>query len=94
MCLVESDLVFSIDIPVGHKSCKIRILGNDTMQLLVANCLRKECVLDDRSCVLYVSSNIELYWEEHCYVEARYNSNTNLLRVSLNQQTVFEQVIP
>lgn len=85
--------VYSVDVPVGHKSCSVKVLPSNELCLYVANCLRKKSTLDVSSDILYVSSNIELYWEEHSYVEARYDCVKHTLQVRVNHQTVFEQNI-
>ena len=85
--------VYSVDIPVGHKSCSVTVLPNNELRLYVENCLRKKSTLDEGSEILYVSSNIELYWEEHSYVEARYDCVKHTLQVSVNQQSVFDETI-
>lgn len=91
--LAPVEPVYSVDIPVGHKSCTVMVLPNNELRLYVANCLRKTSTLDDGSEVLYISSNIELYWEEHSYVEALYDCVKHTLQVRVNQQIVFEQNI-
>ena len=91
--LAPVEPVYSVNIPVGHKSCTVMVLPNNEMRLYVANCLRRRSTLDDGSETLYVSSNIELYWEEHCYVEARYNCAKHTLHVTVNQQTVLDTTI-
>lgn len=69
------------------------VLPNNELRLYIANCLRKKNTREDRSEILYVSSNIELYWEEHSYVEALYDCVQHTLQVRVNQQIVFEQNI-
>lgn len=91
--LAPVEPVYSVDIPVGHKSCTVMLLPNNELRLYVANCLRKTGTLGDGSEILCVSSNIELYWEEHSYVEARYDCVKHTLQVRVNQQTVFDKTI-
>ena len=88
---VES--VYSVDIPVGHKSCTVMMLPSNELRLYVANCLRKTSTLEDGSEILYVSSNVELYWEEHHFIEARYDCTNRTLQVSVNRRTVFETLL-
>ncbi|MYD44785.1 MAG: hypothetical protein F4W92_00295 [Gammaproteobacteria bacterium] len=85
--------VYSVNIPVGHKSCTVTVLRNNELRLYVANCLRKKGTLDESSEILLVSSNIELYWEEHSYVEARYDCVKHTLQIRVNQRTVFNKTI-
>lgn len=91
--LAPVEPVYSVDIPVGHKSCTVMVLPNNELRLYVANCLRKRGTPEDGSEISCVSSNIELYWEEHSYVEAMYDCMKHTLQVRVNQQIVFEQNI-
>ncbi|MXZ43798.1 MAG: hypothetical protein F4Z01_02285 [Gammaproteobacteria bacterium] len=87
------EAVYSVDIPVGHKSCTVRVLPDNELRLYVANCLRKRSNLKDGFEIQYVSSNVELYWEEHHFIEARYDCTNRTLQVSVNRRTVFETFV-
>lgn len=91
--LAPVESVYSVDIPVGHRSFTVKVLNNNELRLYVANCLRKASTLEDGSPILYVSSNVELNWEEHRFIEARYDSTVCTLIVSVNRRTVFEKVV-
>ena len=51
--------------------------------------LRKRRESSDRQ-PQYVWTNVELNWEEHHYVEARYWADTDQLKLTVNGDTVFE----
>ena len=85
--------VFSVDIPVGRKSCTVKVLNYNELQLYIENCLRKTCSLIDGSTILYVSSNVELHWEEHHFIEARFDCTKRTLHVTVNRHTVFDTVL-
>lgn len=91
--LAPVESVYSFDIPVGHKSFTVKVVNNNELRLYVANCLRKTSSLVEGSTILYVSSNVELNWEEHRFIEARFDCTLSTLHVSVNRQTVFEKVV-
>lgn len=93
MSLAPVKTVYSVDIPIGHKSCTVRVLPDNELRLYVANCLRKRSTLEDGFDILYVSSNVELYWEEHHFIQARYDCTSRTLQVTVNRQTVFETTV-
>ena len=68
----------------------VRITEDHTLQLLVAGCLRKERPRSDRE-PQYVWSNVELEWEEHHYIEARYWHSSGRLLVTINGDAVFDE---
>ncbi|MCY4656750.1 MAG: hypothetical protein OXC80_08030 [Gammaproteobacteria bacterium] len=74
--------VFDLD----HKEFLIEIDAKRGLELYVDGCLRKRDSSTDN--VLYVWTNIELLWEEHKFVEARYYRNSDDLRVTVNRSPV------
>ena len=38
----------------------------------------------------YVSTNVELEWEEHHYIEARYRPTQNRLRIAVNGSPIYD----
>ena len=69
-----------------HKQFEIKIAPHESLELYVDGCLRKRDAT--KKPVLYVWTNIELLWEEHKYVEARYNRTTEELTVTVNRNRV------
>ena len=80
-----------LEFELEHKRFYVRIDADHALELLVDNCVRKRDATD--SSVAYVWTNIELNWEEHRYVEARYSRATQNLHVTVNRETVFNEQI-
>ena len=79
-----------IELPLGHKSFSLVLRANDDLELYVDNCLRKRDSARD-SQVRYVWTNVELHWEEHRFVEARFNRRNRRLQVTVNREEVLSQ---
>ena len=77
------------DFQHRHKRYFIRITDEETLELYVDNCLRKDRPKSARE-PQYVWTNVELEWEEHHYIEARYWSSGRRLRVTVNGEEVFD----
>ena len=84
-----SDAVLVFDLE--HKQFVIRVDETNALELHVDNCLRKRD--DSRDPVGYVWTNIELNWEEHRYVEARLSRESRSLHVTVNRETVFNELL-
>jgi len=72
-----------------HKPIRIRLADDGALELYVDDCLRKRRARGSRE-PQYVWTNVELEWEEHHYVEARYWAKDDLLRVTINREPLFE----
>ena len=70
----------------------IRLTDTGTLQLFLDNCLRKERPPGARE-PQYVWTNVELEWEEHHYIEARYWAGARRLQVTINREPVLEEVL-
>lgn len=79
-----------IDLPLGHKSFSLVLKANDDLELYVDNCLRKRDSAVG-SQVRYVWTNVELHWEEHRFVEARFDRRDRRLHVTVNREEVLSQ---
>ena len=79
----------TVDLPVGHKTVRVAVTPDGGLELWLDGCLRKRRERSDRD-PLYVWTNVELYWEEHRYVEARYYRRGRL-EVAVNGDTVYEE---
>ena len=79
-------------LPLDHKDYVVRVTHDGALELWVDNCLRKRDATKDP--VLYVWTNIELHWEEHRWVEARFNRSEGSLHVTVNGITALETVLP
>ena len=66
------------------------IADDGGLELWLDACLRKRCEPSERE-PLYVWTNIELDWEDHNYVEARYYSLRGELNVTVNGAPILER---
>ena len=80
------------DIPHRHRTFTL-VVTDDALELWLDGCLRKRRAASARQ-PLYVWTNIELDWEEHHYVEARYHSVRRELLVTINGEPIIEQRLP
>ena len=78
------------DIPLHHRAFSIVVADDDGLELWLDGCLRKRRDPSPRD-PLYVWTNVELDWEEHHYVEARYFRNTRQLKVTINGAPILER---
>ena len=81
-----------IDFQHRRKSFQIRLPESGELELYVDGCLRKRRVRGERS-PQYVWTNLELEWEEHHYIEARYWAAERRLAVTINGEPIFDQVL-
>ena len=63
-----------------------------TLELYVDDCLRKDRTIGERE-PQYVWTNVELEWEEHHYLEARYWASNQRLQVTINRREVIDRVL-
>ena len=80
------------DFQHRHKHYYIRLTDEGTVELYVDDCLRKDRPRTGRE-PQYVWTNVELEWEEHHYIEARYWQSTGRLQVTINGGPVFDEVV-
>ena len=76
-----------------HKEFELKITDAGTVELYLDNCLRKKRNRGTRE-PQYVWTNVELEWEEHHYVEARYWASTGKLRITVNGDVLLEKDLP
>lgn len=76
-----------------HRHFQIRLTDDGALELYLDHCLRKRREPSGRE-PQYVWTNVELEWEEHHYVEARYWASDGGLRVDINRQPVMERTLP
>jgi hypothetical protein len=82
-------LRYSIPIQHRHKRLEVRVTDDGALELYLDNCLRKRREPGDRE-PRYVWTNVELEWEEHHYVEARYWPSRQHLTVQVNRSPVVD----
>lgn len=66
-----------------HKCIAFRLADDGALELYLDNCLRKRRERGERE-PQYVWTNVELEWEEHHYIEARYFAGRDQLEVTVN----------
>lgn len=81
-----------LDFQHRHKSFQIRLPQSGDLELYVDGCLRKRRPPSARS-PQYVWTNIELEWEEHHYVEARYWAAEKRLAVTINGESIYDEIL-
>ena len=75
-----------------HKSFEIILTDDGAIEIYLDNCLRKRRDPGPKE-PQYVWTNVELEWEEHHYIEARYWSSSGVLKVTVNGDNLVEQVL-
>ncbi len=78
-------------IPFQHRDrhFEIRLEDDGGLELYLEGCLRKRREPGVRQ-PRYVWTNVELEWEEHHYVEARYWADQDRLQVSVNGNVLID----
>ena len=73
-----------------HKQFELRLTDDGAIELYLDNCMRKRRDRSDRE-PQYVWTNVELEWEEHHYIEARYWSSSKRLEITVNGDRLLAQ---
>ncbi len=73
-----------------HKSFRVTLDDEGTLELYLDNCLRKQRPRSERE-PQYVWTNVELEWEEHHYIEAKYWAGADRLLVTVNGEPLYDQ---
>ena len=82
----------AFEFPLGHKKFEVVITNDNGLELWLDGCLRKRREPSRRE-PLYVWTNVELLWEEHRYVEARFFPSSGRLEVTVNGELVGERAV-
>ncbi|MEM1229708.1 MAG: hypothetical protein AAGI15_04165 [Pseudomonadota bacterium] len=75
----------------GHPF-ELRVTADGTLELRLDGVLRKDRPAGAAE-PQYVWTNVELEWEEHHYIEARYWRSTGALTVTVNREPLYEVVL-
>ena len=75
-----------------HKSLAIKLTDDGAVELYLDEVLRKRREWSGKQ-PQYVWTNVELEWEEHHYIEARYWRDTGVLEVTVNGEPLVSQVV-
>ena len=78
----------SLQLAVGHKAVRVAIGADGALELWLDGCLRKRRAASAQA-PLHVWTNVELHWEEHRYVEARYWPGRGELEVMVNRALAY-----
>ena len=82
----------AFEFPLGHKKFEVVIANDNGLELWLDGCLRKRREPSSRE-PLYVWTNVELLWEEHRYVEARFFPSSGMLEVTVNGELVDQRAV-
>ncbi len=66
-----------------HKTFECRLTDDGAIELWLDGCLRKRREASGKE-PQYVWTNVELEWEEHHYIEARYWASSGELNITVN----------
>jgi hypothetical protein len=83
-------LSHSIPFQHRHKHLEIRITDDGALELYLDDCLRKRRDASEQE-PQYVWTNVELEWEEHHYIEARYWASQRHLNVQVNRSPIIDR---
>ena len=79
----ENVLSGSISFSHRHKDFEIALSDEGTLELYLDGCLRKKRERGTKE-PQYVWTNVELEWEVHHYIEARYWASVDDLQITVN----------
>ena len=82
----------AFEFPLGHKKFEVVIANDNGLELWLDGCLRKRRE-PSHSEPLYDWTNVELLWEEHRYVEARFFPSSGTLEVTVIGELVGERAV-
>ena len=86
----EPKLSHSIDFQYRHKAFELRLTDDGAIELYLDGVMRKRRERGERE-PQYVWTNVELEWEEHHYLEARYWAGSGQLVVTVNGDPLLEE---
>lgn len=92
MAVLDRDVTSSVEFQHRHKTFQLNVTEDGALELYLDNCLRKRREAGSQE-PQYVWTNVELEWEEHHYVEARYWASSGLLKVTVNGALKLDQVL-
>ena len=75
-----------------HKTFEFTLTDDGAIELYLDNCLRKRRDPGDSE-PQYVWTNVELEWEEHHYIEARYWADSGELKITVNGDPLLQETL-
>jgi hypothetical protein len=76
-----------------NRPVELEIIGDSELVLRLDGIVRKRRRREGVSCV-YVWTNIELHWEEHHFIEARWWPETERVHLTVNGATLLDVTLP
>ena len=73
-----------------HKRFELILTDDGAIELYLDNCLRKRRESGSKE-PQYVWTNVELEWEEHHYIEARYWASSGAVKVTVNGEKLVDE---
>lgn len=83
----------SVTFSHRHKDFVLVRTDDGAIELYLDDVLRKRRDVTGRE-PQYVWTNVELEWEEHHYIEARYWASSGALKVTVNGDALMETTLP
>lgn len=87
-CGFDNNTMRGIELKHRHKTYHLFIRSSGALELHMDRCLRKRREAQ-ASEPQYVWTNVELEWEEHHYIEARYFKSRDELIITVNRDEVW-----
>ena len=84
----------SIDIAFSHRHKKfvLKVTDDGAIELYLDGVMRKRREASGRE-PQYVWTNVELEWEEHHYIEARFWASTGQLEITANGSAILTETV-
>ena len=73
-----------------HKNFELILTDDGAIELYLDNCLRKRREPGSKE-PQYVWTNVELEWEEHHYIEARYWAGSGAVKITVNGEKLVDE---
>jgi hypothetical protein len=86
-------LSHSVEFQYRQRPFEVRITDDGGVELYLDGVMRKRREPGERE-PRYVWTNVELEWEEHHYIEARYWASSGQLVVTVNGEPLLDERMP
>ena len=83
----------SVTFSHRHKEFELVRTDDGAIELYLDDVLRKRREVTGRE-PQYVWTNVELEWEEHHYIEARYWASSGKLKITVNGDPLLDTTLP
>lgn len=89
-CHEEPALSQTLTFDHRHKTFEFLLTDDGAIELWLDGCLRKRREASEKQ-PQYVWTNVELEWEEHHYIEARYWAASGELKITVNGDPLLQE---